>query len=432
MTNKKFIMALVLLSFFAEGVTALEKDDMIELSAAVNGRESANFKKETDNIKKTLPKGTLGKILEKVKFASGNYGLKITVASGENKDQSFWVYYNKKRPLMKLSTARTPAAVDFERPEVARVSIDEANSSQLTEDQPSIVDDPEENAKASLQVNFLSMKKDIDHSTNPVTTESVSDCAHLKELKQEINDVEPSTPPATPREALMNNFLKIGGDPTALKQALCFFDKNKDSTFKAKGDPARGKGITLGNERFITINDQNKNSDHPRFFVLDLETNRVESYFTGHGSGQNKARTKFLNTYEKATHFSNEGGSNLTPRGFFITGSTYNGTYGNSMRLYGLQEGINDNSFLRTVVMHPFKGTEPQMQSSDEDFRPITNLSQTMTKGCTDLSPKYAASIISRIKDKGTRGGSLYYTYTPTEKEAGDNYCGDDRLLKMK
>ena len=41
------------------------------------------------------------------------------------------------------------------------------------------------------------------------------------------------------REQLKTNYKKLGGDPTALEQALCFYDKNRGVNFDAAGDPSR-------------------------------------------------------------------------------------------------------------------------------------------------------------------------------------------------
>lgn len=55
------------------------------------------------------------------------------------------------------------------------------------------------------------------------------------------------------------------------------------------------------------------------------------------------------------TDFSNEEGSNKSPYGSFVTGETYYGKFGYSMRLHGLEKGINDNSFKRYITFHPIK-----------------------------------------------------------------------------
>lgn len=239
----------------------------------------------------------------------------------------------------------------------------------------------------------------------------------------------------TPREKLLNNFKKLNGDPIALKQALCFYDKNIDQKFKAQGDPSRPNGIKIQNQRYITINDLNKSYFDSRMFILDMETGEVKSYFSAHGSGGKKGVAEsdaFVN------EVSNSDGSNATPRGFFVTGVRVEGAsdprWKFSMKLHGLQSGVNDKSYSRAVIMHSFPDVNNNVASSNderpnlhEDPRPFY-----LSKGCTMLGPDVASNVINTLKSKSNKeGGSLYYNYSSVEKKRGENYCGDENLLKI-
>ncbi len=238
------------------------------------------------------------------------------------------------------------------------------------------------------------------------------------------------------REDLKNNFKKLGGDPTALAQALCFYDKNRGVNFEAESDPSRKKGIKIQNERYITINDLNKSYFDSRMFVLDLETGKVKTYYSSHGAGGKKGVAE---SEAMATEFSNEDGSNATPRGFFITGARVNGSsdpqqrWKFSMKLHGLQKGINDKSYARAVVMHSFPDVTNDVASSDDE-KPSLHTDPYpfyLSKGCTMVGPQVANEIIDTIKAPNTNsGGSLYYNYTSIEKSRGDSYCGDENLMK--
>lgn len=229
------------------------------------------------------------------------------------------------------------------------------------------------------------------------------------------------------------NYSKLGGDPIALKQALCFQRKFSGTKFKAKGDGSHSNGISIKGQRYITINDLNKRSDGARMFVLDTETGKVQVYFSAHGIG-GKAGAGENNPFQ-AEYYSNVSGSLATPRGFFITGASYNGKYGLSMRMHGLQERINDNSFLRAVVMHGYEGMNPSMASSDDEDpkKAINAYGDVATSwGCTMLEPERAHEVINTIKEKGNGGGSLYYNYTQEEKALGQDYCGETNLMIKK
>lgn len=229
---------------------------------------------------------------------------------------------------------------------------------------------------------------------------------------------------------LYENFMKVGGDPLALRQALCFKNRFGSSTFKSKGDPAHSGGIRASNQRYITINDLNKRSDVARMYVLDMETGKVEAYFSAHGEA-GSAGTPANNPY-RSEYYSNTSGSKATPRGFFVTGDTYVGKYGNSLRLHGLQSGINDNSFVRAVVMHGFNHMNPVKATSD-DANPMSNVNAVgnvaLSQGCTMLEPSRAQEVIGKIKAKSSSGGSLYYNYTQEEKALGEDYCGETNLM---
>lgn len=444
MFKKPLIVVILLFSFLVQATSDLGVGDMIELMANVNGRATANFKKKAHNLLKLLPEGTLGTIEKKKILPSGNYGLKIMVTEGKNKNKSFWVYYNLKHPKIKLSKLTNANITDYEKTDSNTEDVEAANSGQLTEKQEVVV--AEENKEEvptteSLILNLKSLTNKTTEGPNQINTEGCADCATMTQEVPAVNGDNLSS-----REKLMLNYKKLGGDPTALKQALCFYDKNKESTFEAKGDPSKHKGITLGLKNVITINDQNKESSTNRLFVLNLETNEVESYFTGHGYGKDKKAVQDYtpsnpgqfkyNPYLKAPEFSNTNASYLTPRGFFITGNrssrvpSKEKSWPYIMSLYGVQKGINDNSFLRTIYMHPFLGTDNSKLSSNMDNSPLlTSNPQSLTKGCTNLPPEHASKIIDQIKGEGAKGGSLYYTYTPIEKEAGDDYCGGTGLM---
>ena len=97
-------------------------------------------------------------------------------------------------------------------------------------------------------------------------------------------------------------------------------------------------------DRLLTVIDYSKASTQPRLWVLDLEREQVlfeELVAHGRGSGDNFA-----------TRFSNAEGSHQTSLGLFRTADTYVGTNGYSLRLDGLEAGINDRARERAIVMH--------------------------------------------------------------------------------
>jgi hypothetical protein len=105
-----------------------------------------------------------------------------------------------------------------------------------------------------------------------------------------------------------------------------------------------GKIKELRNKKIITIIDFSKPSNQERFFVIDLQNKRVlYKSLVAHGknSGENIANS-----------YSNDSESLKSSLGFFLTAETYSGKHGYSLKLDGLEAGINDNARQRAIVIH--------------------------------------------------------------------------------
>jgi hypothetical protein len=94
----------------------------------------------------------------------------------------------------------------------------------------------------------------------------------------------------------------------------------------------------------LTVIDYTRPSTEPRLFVLDVEAPALlheELVAHGRGTGENEAR-----------RFSNEPGSHQSSLGLFVTRGTYVGRHGRSLRLQGLEPGVNDRALDRAIVLH--------------------------------------------------------------------------------
>ncbi|HKR98776.1 MAG TPA: murein L,D-transpeptidase catalytic domain family protein, partial [Candidatus Dormibacteraeota bacterium] len=94
----------------------------------------------------------------------------------------------------------------------------------------------------------------------------------------------------------------------------------------------------------LTVIDYSLPSSQPRLFTFDLASKRIlfrELVAHGKNSGG-----------DHANFFSNSSGSLATSLGLFVTADTYVGNNGYSLRLKGLEEGINDMAWDRAIVMH--------------------------------------------------------------------------------
>ncbi len=94
-------------------------------------------------------------------------------------------------------------------------------------------------------------------------------------------------------------------------------------------------------------------SSRPRFHIANLEAGTVRSLLVSHGSGSDPEHDGWLNDY------SNLHDSWATSRGAYVSWEWYEGRYGTSMRLEGLDES-NSNAYPRAIVMHQAAYATPE------------------------------------------------------------------------
>jgi L,D-transpeptidase catalytic domain len=104
----------------------------------------------------------------------------------------------------------------------------------------------------------------------------------------------------------------------------------------------------------IGIVDFSKPSSEPRFYVVDLASGNVESHLVCHGRGSDPAHSGYLE------RFSNDFGSYASSNGTYTTGDYYQGKYGLSLRVDGL-DWSNSNADARAIVIHNAWYAEPEM-----------------------------------------------------------------------
>jgi len=142
----------------------------------------------------------------------------------------------------------------------------------------------------------------------------------------------------------------------------------------------------------LTVIDYSLPSTQPRLFVFDLVSHKLlfrELVAHGKNSGDNVP-----------SFFSNSSGSLASSLGLFVTADPYIGGNGYSLRLKGLEEGINDMAWNRAIVMH---GASYVSQAA---IRILGRLGRSW--GCPAVRPEIAHKIIDTL-----RGGSAVFAYYP-------------------
>lgn len=153
----------------------------------------------------------------------------------------------------------------------------------------------------------------------------------------------------------------------------------------------------------LTVIDFSKSSNKKRLWIIDMATQTVlYNTYVAHGR---KSGNEF------ATSFSNKSNSNKSSLGFYATGELYTGKHGKSLRLDGLEKGVNNNARSRAIVMHA-------ADYVSESF--ITNNKRLgRSLGCPALPNHLNKEIISLITGK-----SCLFIYHPTQK-----YLQSSKLL---
>lgn len=215
-----------------------------------------------------------------------------------------------------------------------------------------------------LSANFFSPKA---NSNKPTT-------AMVKEMK--INA-------ETDSEIIYNN---LHSDKFALpnfesfKEALKGFNKLKE------------RGIIKKN--ILTLIDFTMSSNMKRLWVIDMDSNTIlYNSLVAHGRNTGE---------EFAKNFSNSAQSFKSSLGFYLTGEIYFGKHGKSLRLDGLEKGINSNARERAVVVH---GADYVSNSFIQNNKRLGR-----SLGCPAIPVEITDELIKTIKDK-----SCLFIYYPSK-----------------
>lgn len=165
----------------------------------------------------------------------------------------------------------------------------------------------------------------------------------------------------------------------SFKEALIGFYELKD------------KGLIQ--KEVLTLVDFSLSSNTKRLWVIDLSTNTIlYNSLVAHGK----------NTGEEFAHsFSNTNSSFKSSLGFYVTGETYTGKHGMSLKLDGIEKGINDNARMRGVVIHGANYV------SNAFIKYNNRLGRSL--GCPAIPEDALKGIVNTIKNK-----SCLFIYHPS------------------
>jgi hypothetical protein len=147
----------------------------------------------------------------------------------------------------------------------------------------------------------------------------------------------------------------------------------------------------------LTIIDFSLSSTQKRLWVLDMETNKV-LFHTLVAHGKNSGE-------EFATIFSNKSESFKSSLGFYLTAELYSGKHGTSLKLDGVEKGVNDNARDRAIVIH---GADYVSENFIKNYGRLGR-----SQGCPALPNDLSNKIISQIKNK-----SVLFIFHPSRKSS--------------
>ena len=163
-------------------------------------------------------------------------------------------------------------------------------------------------------------------------------------------------------------------DPAVLDRAL--------AALECTSDP----GIAAA--RVLAVIDYARPSTERRLWIFDrMQGLLLYHTLVAHGAGSGE---------NQANRFSNQYGTLASSLGLFRAAETYEGRNGYSMRLDGLDPGVNDQARFRTIVMHG--------ASYVSESYIATHGMLGQSQGCPAVEVSMAREMIDALKD----GGVLY------------------------
>ncbi|MFO8152372.1 murein L,D-transpeptidase catalytic domain family protein [Thioalkalivibrio sp.] len=154
-------------------------------------------------------------------------------------------------------------------------------------------------------------------------------------------------------------------------------------------------------------------SSERRLWIFDLQHRELllEDYVAhGQNSGGNQA-----------TRFSNVVGSHQSSLGLFRTQESYFGRHGYSLRMDGLEAGVNDRARDRAIVIHAADYVDPDWIERQGRIG--------RSQGCPAVRPEIAEVVVDSLKN-----GQFMFTYYPDpEWLASSAYlnCQPDRIVSL-
>jgi hypothetical protein len=140
----------------------------------------------------------------------------------------------------------------------------------------------------------------------------------------------------------------------------------------------------LSQSKPLTVIDFSLPSTQKRLWIIEINSGEIIHHgFVSHGRNSGDLY---------AEKFSNTNSSYMSSLGFYLTGETYQGKHGYSLRLDGLEAGFNDKARERAIVIHGATYAEEAF------IHQTGRLGRSL--GCPALPQEETTLVIDLIKDQ--------------------------------
>ncbi len=171
--------------------------------------------------------------------------------------------------------------------------------------------------------------------------------------------------------------------------------KSSDPAYSTAMRALYGKGVPKEKLGRVAVVDFTQPSTKKRLTIYEPDGKKSSSYLVAHGYGSG---TKY------AESFSDRSGSGQSSLGLYQIGSPYYGKHGKSLKLHGLESGVNGSAFSRAIVLHSADYVSDKAKW--DNFKAGEGWRIGRSAGCPAVSEEDIQEVLQKLPT-----GSFLYIY---------------------
>ncbi len=159
------------------------------------------------------------------------------------------------------------------------------------------------------------------------------------------------------------------------------------------------KGVPKERVNNVAVVDFTQPSTKKRMTIYNAKGKAESTHLVAHGYGSGK---------NYAESFSNRSGSGQSSLGLYQIGSSYYGKHGKSLKLHGLEPGVNSSAYSRAIVLHSANYVSDKAKW--DNFKAGEGWRIGRSAGCPAVSEEDMKYVLSKLEP-----GSFLYIYAGQE-----------------